>query len=307
MQYEPVPAPVRSTTYDESKALMYAYMSTASTCSYPHVENTNLLRWSCGAACDAVPGMTNVFVVNATTDDAFVYGGTLNGQCTIVFRGTTNIAGWIKDLQSTHLVNLEHSGIPCSHNGSPCQVGQGFLQNYEALAEGIKHNLQKLKCSTVAVSGHSLGAAEAAIAMFDLKQEGYDIAEAYTFGQPRVGNAAFAEAFQVEFGSTAYFRVTHADDPINQVPVTDANNQTLRFQHVPTEVYYKKDVGDGYKICDGSGEDASCADSRAADFFRAGLICVTSQSKCAHLTYMTPLKSILMDGSSCATSEASLV
>jgi len=293
--------------YNESQALTYAYLSTAAYCSYPHVKSNDLLeQWACGPACDAVPGFSDTFTINGPSDqDAFAFGGKLNGECTLVFRGTSNGAGWSQDLKSLKLVDLSASlvspkPVKCSYEGKSCQVGVGFMDNYNILAPHIVGNLTRIGCDVsepLVVVGHSLGAAEAAIGMYDLKNQGYAIARSYTFGQPRVGDLSFVKAFEAALSTTDLFRVTHASDPVVQTPFTSKG-----FSHMSQEVFYAGDVSNSYKICDGSGEDKSCANSRSGNFFIAGLACADTKhpSKCDHLTYMHATKTILMDGSSCA-------
>jgi len=298
-------------TYQEDKALTYAYLCAASACSYPQFDNSNLLNWECGPACQAVPGMSDVFIVNKTKDDAFMYGGritnpkfTVADQCILVFRGTSDIAGWMQDFKSLSLTNLPKAVIPCSHGGKDCNVGSGFINNYLDLAPAIKTNLKRIGCDSsqpLAITGHSLGAAEATLAMWDLTNEGYNVIESYTFGQPRVGDAVFKGAFEAKFGDIEPFRVTHANDPIPQSPFTSSG-----FVHLATEVYYKKTSKEGHVVCDGSGEDKTCADSRSGEFITAGLVCATNPSKCAHLTYLQPAMTIMMNGDSCVKASLSV-
>merc|ERR1719454_1222545 len=86
-----------------------------------------------------------------------------------------------------------------------------------------------------------------------------------------------------------------------QTPFTSSG-----FEHLATEVYYKKTSKEGYVVCDGSGEDSSCADSRSGEFITAGLVCATNPSKCAHLTYLQPAMTIMMNGNSCAKTSVSV-
>lgn len=290
--------------YQEDKALTYAYLCAASACSYPQFDNADLVNWKCGPACDAVPGMSDVFIVNKTADDAFMYGGRITNpkfavadQCVLVFRGTSDIQGWLRDFQSLTLTSLPDAGIPCSSGGESCRVGSGFINNYLDLAPAIKSNLQRIGCDAsqpLAITGHSLGAAEATLAMFDLRNQGYNVIESYTFGQPRVGDATFKAAFEAVFKDIEPFRITHSNDPIVQTPFASSG-----FEHLATEVYYEKTSTEGYEVCDGSGEDATCADSRAGEFLAAGTVCALSPSKCAHLTYLEPAMTIMMNGDSC--------
>merc|ERR1712000_318248 len=177
----------------------------ASMCSYPSLpDDSSLEAWDCGGPCDAVPGMTNVFTVNNTAKDAFVYGGKLNGECTLTFRGTSNTAGWMQDLKSATLVDLKG----CSANGKTCKVGSGFLDNYNSLSAAMKSKFTSIGCTKdtpIAFVGHSLGAAEATVAMFSMHLEGYQISKSYTFGQPRVGDPTFKQAYESTFKNTPTF------------------------------------------------------------------------------------------------------
>merc|ERR1719321_12758 len=198
------------------------------------------------------------------------------------------------------LVSLEDQGVPCKYNKKSCQVGKGFMDNYNSLASMLKGNLSDIGCSKgskLSITGHSLGAAEAGIAMFDLKNEGYDIVETYTFGQPRIGDKTFAQAFVKEFSATEVYRVTHANDPVPHLPF-----EFQGFTHMPTEVYYESTVAKGHKVCDGSGEDQSCSNSRSDEVPATVLSCATDKATCPHLDYMTDKKTILMDGSTCPAS-----
>lgn len=285
--------------YNESLAVTYAYLSTAAMCS-PGAEapdTSSLEEWQCGAPCDAVPGMTDVRAIQSgLKNDAFGYVGKLNSVCTVVFRGTSDVAGWIQDLKSAILVDMDPQLVPCSYEGVTCKVGNGFMQNYMSVAEFVKGNLSAIGCgsgSKLSITGHSLGAAEAAIAMFDLLHEGYEMIDQYTFGQPRVGDATFAAAFDAAFGSNVW-RVTHANDPVPMLPF-----QKMGFHHISTEVYYESSTRLGFKVCDGSGEDPTCNLGRWDDFGKALATCALFASRCPHLTYMKAIKTISMTGDTC--------
>lgn len=69
-----------------------------------------------------------------------------------------------------------------------------------------------------------------------------------TFGQPRVGNSAFASWFN---SITTHERVVHYADII---PHTPAHN--LGYSHSGTFIWYKKDM-QSYKICSSKKDDCS--------------------------------------------------
>jgi len=301
-------------TYDENQAELFANLATAAYCGYPKTSQASLEAWNCGPACDAVPGMTDVRqIIQQENNDAFAFVGKLQGQCVLSFRGTSDLEGWMTDLKSLNLVDLtgsSESKIPCSYNGNSCQVGDGFMTNYNSIAAFVRSNLSAIGCTPgnpLSVVGHSLGAAEATIAMFDLKSKGWSITETYTFGNPRVGDRAFQQAFERDLGDALVYRLTHYHDPVPHLPtenIFDPGNKG--FVHISTEVYYQENVSDGFTVCDGTGEDKNCGDS---DTDVPGMIatCLGGGSDCDHLTYFMPNKATPLDGSSCTNGNTLIV
>jgi len=109
--------------------------------------------------------------------------------------------------------------------------------------------------ATLAITGHSLGAALAEIAAIDLILYNFwnSSITLYTYGQPRVGNLPFASLFDY-YISDAY-RVIHYADLVPHVPIIAQG-----FWHTAREVWYNEDFSN-YTICNGSGEDPACSDS----------------------------------------------
>lgn len=271
------PGTVPACTYSQQEAVQFAYLSSAAYC-----DSSALQTWECGA-CQYVPGMADVRTYADASIDAYAFIGRLHGQCVLAFRGTSSMNGWMQDISSLATTDLPG----CSHEGASCQVGQGFLQNYQALAGSIKEGLAAIGCSKsspLAVTGHSLGAAMATLALFDLHGSGYNLTKAYNFGSPRVGDAAFARSFDSALAEVPVFRVTRADDPIVYLPAEGP------FHHVATEVYYRGATTEGYRICDGSGEDPSCADQNPQGDVAGLLLQCAIPCSCGHLRYMEPAK-----------------
>ena len=144
----------------------------------------------------------------------------------------------------------------------------GFLDDWRTLAPGVTADLHVLGCanSSISVVGHSLGAAMAALAAYDLSApvaqppaaahatrpvEEKDKAAAggaaqlalsgaaptatqwrvgrvYTYGQPRVGNTAFADFYMT--GTRVSWRLTHHRDPVPHLPL-----ESMGFHHIGTE------------------------------------------------------------------------
>lgn len=238
--------------------------------------------------------MEDVRRVDHATLGAHAFVGRLQGQCVLAFRGTDSPAGWAQDLKSLSLMHLPG----CEFQGTTCRVGNGFLEIYDSISDGVKGSLAAIGCGKsepLAITGHSLGGALATLALFDLHRSGYNLKTAYTFGQPRVGDAAFASAFNQALADVPVHRVTKADDPFVYMPAQDP------FHHVGTEVYYKGDTTEGYRVCDGSGEDPECADRHDQGDVAGLLFQCLIPGQCGHLNYLQPVKRGTM-GSSCQAS-----
>jgi predicted lipase len=163
-----------------------------------------------------------------------------------------------------------------------CEVAKGFMQAATSLQPGIEAAVAGVLRARpgsrgVVVTGHSLGAAMAALLLANQSTFSWQRAvqtPVYTFGQPRVGNAAFAEWFSsAAFPAGSWFRVVHHDDPVPHLPTP-----AMGFAHVATELWYAEGgTGAGQsEVCDGTGEDLQCS---------AGTL--LSGEITDHLTYLT--------------------
>jgi len=287
-------ASASATPFSQQDAVKFAYLSTAAYCG--SLES----GWACGIACEAVPGVTDIFSVSDESVDAHAFVGRLDGKCILAFRGTDSLVGFKMDQKSSNLVALPG----CSFKGIDCKVGQSFLEQYQSIAPRVKENLAAIGCDAstpLAVTGHSLGAALAMLALRDLVSEGYNVEVVYTFGQPRVGDPVFAHAFRQTTRSVPLFRVTRGDDPFVHMP-----SQTQGFQHVGLEVFYPGNVAEGYSLCNGSHEDPSCSDSISSSSIWMFMLQCAVPEKCGHYLYMHDTKKGLLSHASC-NSDASFV
>lgn len=153
-----------TSTYNQSFALTATYLASAAYCGPPSWSASKLEAWQCGPPCDAVSGVSDIkFLAGAGGVDAYAYVGRLSGQCMVAFRGTSDLSGWLEDLESAVTTTLDG----CSYGGKACYVGDGFLSNYKSVAAAVKTELAALSCGAagVLVVGHSLGAAEATLAV----------------------------------------------------------------------------------------------------------------------------------------------
>lgn len=196
----------------------------------------------------------------------------------VSFRGTENYENWWDNL---HVVKAHpYPSLPT------VGVEDGFAKWYEGLLDGVKDGLAQARAShfpeslaPVLVVGHSAGGACSTLMAFDILRGGvFDDVKLnghITFGSPRVGNAAFVDAYVslADQFDVEYYRVTHAQDVIPHMPET-----ALGFHHIPNELWQRNDTA--YVVnCDDSKdkEDPLCSNSCSP------LHCT---SKADHLLYL---------------------
>lgn len=155
------------------------------------------------------------------------------GQDSIVvsFRGTErgSVEDWV--------ANADCDLIDGPLNG---QVHRGFyeaLSNVWRLVDRQVGSFRDAKTRYLWVTGHSLGAALATLAVARWRERGDAVAGLYTFGQPRVGNESFSLNFDFDF-KPATFRVVNRYDIVTRVPP-----RYLGYRHVGTFKYFN-DAGE---------------------------------------------------------------
>jgi hypothetical protein len=216
---------------------------------------TEIEDWTC-STCQNISGMTQVRVFHNETTGGQAYVGfnDVSNTLVVTFRGSVDIQNWINNLD---FFFTEYPNADCtSFNGSQCKVHRGFLNVYESIKfEGLLPYVSTLwasvkgKSPSVLVTGHSLGGALAILGGVDvtllLRDQTADI-HVYTYGEPRVGNPAWAKwvSESVLVGGTQ-FRLTHEADPVPRLPPLE-----FGFLHVPHEVWYNNDLaGDHFTVC----------------------------------------------------------
>jgi hypothetical protein len=138
----------------------------------------------------------------------------------IAFRGTADLRNWLTDLDC-ELIRV----------GS-CRVHRGFYEAMKSVESDLMAKLSEARGARLWVTGHSLGGALAMLWALWAVQSGYEIAGVYTFGQPRVGDAAFGQLYD-SILKTRTWRSIHADDIVPRVPwLLD------RYRHAGHEVFH---------------------------------------------------------------------
>ena len=159
-------------------------------------------------------------------------------DCRIVaFRGSKSLQNWLTDAQFWRRLMIEEA------NGDQVEVHHGFLDAYESIIGDLSAYLRGQDLGSTEshptakplfITGHSLGGALAILAALELKRQGFPIAQVITFGQPRVGNAAFKRIYDAVLGAQT-FRVVYEEDIVPRIPHLPAF--TDPYRHVATEVF----------------------------------------------------------------------
>eukprot|EP00928_Gymnodinium_smaydae_P051743 TRINITY_DN35363_c0_g1_i1.p1 TRINITY_DN35363_c0_g1~~TRINITY_DN35363_c0_g1_i1.p1 ORF type:complete len:313 (+),score=29.81 TRINITY_DN35363_c0_g1_i1:49-987(+) len=258
--------------YDPVQSLLHLQFARASFCTQDRIKH-----WDCGEICEAAPVLPGL-VRNIGPGDRFdVRGfvarmhpssGAAEGHCVVSFRGSISFENWLADFRA-FIVDWPLG----SHASSPwcpgCKVHDGFAGAHDELRSEVKSALVELECNSTAVVGHSLGAAVASLAAMDLRStfEGLKVGPVYTYGEPRVGNRAYVDAFlkaaQKHNQQPAQWRVVHFCDA---VPRLAPRGLPFFYVHGPLEVYYLEENSSTFRICDGSGEDETCSGSHTLAF-----------------------------------------
>jgi len=210
--------------------------------------------------CPSPLGQTLVQSFSQGDTQGFVARDDTRKEIVVSFRGTSSVADALTD------VDLLLSPLISPGLTETFQVHQGFLAAYNSIADSVlsavKSQAAKFPSYTLVVTGHSLGAAIAALGAVSLKTALPDATmKLYTFGQPRTGDANWAAFAESTIGVDNIFRGVHTFDGVpTMVP------QALGYEHHATEYWQFEDPissGDdtsSVKQCSGE-EDPTCSDS----------------------------------------------
>lgn len=167
----------------------------------------------------------------------------------VAFRGTYSITNTILDLSAypqsyvpytgddegggrKNGTTLQSSGRRCEN----CTVHAGFLTSWlntqPTVLPHVSAAREQYPDYEVTLVGHSLGGAVAALAGLEMHLKGWN-PTVTTFGEPMVGNAAFAKFLDTEFQldnrskfaadieTQRFRRLTHVDDPVPLLPLQE--------------------------------------------------------------------------------------
>lgn len=168
-------------------------------------------------------GLTDVLLIDQRGTQCFVAAN--DRLAVVAFRGTESGASSLKDLKQIVIdVEDDKHFLLTSFDGGG-SVHRGFAGAVAAVWEGtggLRSHLGRLAGSrSLWVTGHSLGAANATIAALLCEQSDMRVSGLYTYGSPRVGDAAFAAHFRESFPGASgreYHRFANERDIVARVP-----------------------------------------------------------------------------------------
>ncbi|GAB7353275.1 hypothetical protein MBLNU459_g3780t1 [Dothideomycetes sp. NU459] len=164
----------------------------------------------------------------------------------VAFRGTYSVANTVVDLSTVPQEYAPYPGDPGGASGDQprcnnCTVHSGFFTSWNVTASAIMPDLEAAIAAfpdySLTLVGHSLGGAVAALAGLDFISRGWH-PTVTTFGEPRLGNRALMEyvdrcfdmkgsleqpvkSVQTYEQNLRYRRVTHIDDPVPLLPLSE--------------------------------------------------------------------------------------
>ncbi|KAK3009439.1 hypothetical protein RJ639_013188 [Escallonia herrerae] len=233
---------------------------------------TELITWTCARCNGLVKGFEVIELIVDVQHclQAFVGVAKDLNAIVIAFRGTQerSIQNWIEDLYWKQL-DLNYPGI------TDAMVHHGFYYAYHnttvrpGVLSAIKRAQELYGDLKIMVTGHSMGGAMASFCGLDLmvNLEAEDV-QVLTFGQPRIGNAAFASYYSQLVPNT--IRITNDHDIVPHLPPYYTYFPQKTYHHFPREVWlYNIGLGSLVyvveKVCDVSGEDPTCSRSVAGN------------------------------------------
>lgn len=239
--------------FSEEEAFWHYAIASSAYCT-GHIE-----PWDCIPCQRSNASISHVHTFyNSTTDMraflAVLRWGERPPRIVFSFRGTETLQNWIEDLK----VFKTDRKMSCTD----CRVHEGFVDVWDSLASQALPALASLRrdypSAPLTITGHSLGGAVAFLSAYILTADLHIAVDAvYTYGSPRVGNKAFAEAHPLVKDGRSW-RITHHRDVVPHLPPRGFYPFSSGFVHAAREVFYHNDSAVAF-VCDGTGEDDRCS------------------------------------------------
>ena len=131
---------------------------------------------------------------------------TTQGELVVAYRGTANLMDWITDAK------FRKVATPYGF------VHNGFWDAFRSTLDQVMSEIGKGPANLpIYITGHSLGGAQAVLLATHIARSVPAIVHLYTFGQPRVGDAAFARR-SGEILAGLHHRLINGEDIVARLP-----------------------------------------------------------------------------------------
>jgi hypothetical protein len=153
------------------------------------------------------------WIEDPETDTQVLVAGAAD-HAVVVFRGTAGGRDILTDLM------FRKVAFQAGPAGAPPvgRVHRGFAAALDSVWSRVLAAAQDVgRDRPLFVGGHSLGAALAQLAALRLAGHGQPVAGVYTYGSPRVGDAAFRDAYDAALGERTFLHVND-EDVVTTVP-----------------------------------------------------------------------------------------
>jgi pimeloyl-ACP methyl ester carboxylesterase len=177
-----------------------------------------------------------------TSAQALVLSEVINGAPYVIvaFRGSKEPRDFIQDAECWQ------SDLIWSQDDRTASVHHGFLEDFEAIdvavVKAVKNVLELTPTAKVIVTGHSLGGALAILCALEFSRQKLPLALVVTFGQPRVGNAAFRDIYDASLRDLT-FRVVNQNDLVPRLP-----GVLMSYRHCGQEIFLEPGTGWGVNV-----------------------------------------------------------
>lgn len=194
-----------------------------------YCSDKSLRAWNC-RHCPAGAEFVNVRSEFTTGGRGFVAVDHATKSIVISFRGSINLRNWVTNL------DMLKEDFDVGDGTKGIQVHKGFLRYATAIGHKIFHEVRPLLAKhsyNVTITGHSLGGAVATLTCILMHKEfglPWHKIHLVTFGEPRVGNEAFARWFNGR--NPHHLRVVNNRDMVPHVPFSG-----LGYTHRKREIF----------------------------------------------------------------------
>lgn len=162
-------------------------------------------------------------------DDTQVFVAANREFTLVCFRGTESdqFSDWFTDINTDLVPGPMGGKVHAGFYDALSNVWQLLDRRVERFDDGMQ--------KPIWVTGHSLGAGLATLAVARWLERGRPVQGLYTFGQPRTGDTTFARNFNFEFKPFTH-RIVNNNDLVTRIPT-----RSMGYSHVGSFKYFTED------------------------------------------------------------------